>query len=170
MTWLICIVRLTNTFFFFNVSMQLANYHSKLYILNMLKHNYESPLTYKLTKSKKKMGETQMWNPLTSLRVSITSVIRQPQSDRENADGLQIFARNALEFTWCNQSKLELLNVIYKIQEISVANEMAKVLTVNFQWRLSKKNCLLIFFLATWVNIAALLFVKEAIDRGFCLQ
>lgn len=38
--------------------MSICNYHSKLYILNMLKHYYESPLTYKLTKSNEaKMGE-----------------------------------------------------------------------------------------------------------------
>lgn len=102
----------------------------------------------------------------THLRVSITSVIWQPQSDRENPDGLQIFARNALEFTWCNQSK-NFWTSFTKSKRFQWHMRWLKCSLLTFNEDYLKKLAFWFFFLATWVNIAALLYVKEAKDRGF---
>lgn len=106
----------------------------------------------------------------THLRVSITSVIWQPQNDRENPDEFQIFTRNALEFTWCNQNK-NFWTSFTKSKRFQLHMSWLKCSLLTFNEEDYLKNfAFWFFFLATWVNIAALLYVREAIGRGFCLQ
>lgn len=94
-------------------------------------------------------------------------MIWQPQNDRENPDEFQIFTRNALEFTWYNQNK-KFWTSFTKSKRFQLHMSWLKcsLLTFNEEDYL-KSFAFWFFFLATWVNIAALLYVKEAIDRGF---
>lgn len=115
-----------------------CNYHSKLYTLKHINHhlhtNKQNPM---IRRREKHVKCVNLIHSLTSL-YNISDYATDREFDRENPDGSQVFTKNALEFTWCNQNK-NFWTSFTKSKRF-LASELAKVLTVNFQWRrLSQK-------------------------------